>query len=71
MGLTRQDLELTEAQLARLNAAVADRLDAFYGANPEADPADAMTVTFTFVFGWGREVEVRVGGLEVPFSLDG
>lgn len=71
MGLTRSDLELTEAQLDRLNAAVSARLDAFFQENPEADPPDAMSVTFNFVFGFGRDLEVQVGGLNVPFDLDG
>ncbi len=69
MGLTRTDLELTEAQLDRLNAAVAARLDAFYRDNPDADPPDHLSVTFTFLPGLGRELEVRVGGLEVPLDL--
>ena len=70
MGLTKVDLELTQVQLDRLNAAVAARLDKFYREHPDVDPPDAMSVTFTFVFGFGREVDVRVGGFEVPFSVD-
>ncbi len=70
MGLRKTDLELTEVQLDHINEAVSRRLDAFYRENPDADPPDSMSITFNFVFGLGRSVEVHVGGLEVPVSLD-
>lgn len=71
MGLSKSDLELSEAQLSRLNAAVAARMERFYRENPDEDPPDHMSVTFNFVFGFGRELEVSIGGIEVPFDLIG
>lgn len=70
MALRKADLELTEVQVDRINEAIAHRLDAFYRDNPDADPPDSMSITFSFVFGLGRSVDVQVGGLEVPVNLD-
>lgn len=69
MGLKHDDFQLTEEQLDRLNTAIDEQVAAFYHDNPDVDPPDAMTVRFNFVFGFGRSIDVRVGGLIVEVDL--
>lgn len=69
MGLKHDDLRLTDDQLKRLNDAIDEKTTTFHRANPDADPPDAMTVTFNFVFGWGRSIDVRIGGLSFEMDL--
>lgn len=69
MGLKRSDLDLNEIQIESINAAISARLERFYLENPEADPPESMSITFNFVFGLGRTLEVRVGDLDIPITL--
>lgn len=69
MGLKHDDFQLTDEQLDRLNTAIDEKMTAFYRDKPDADPPDAMAVTFNFVFGWGRSIDVRIGGLSIEMDL--
>jgi hypothetical protein len=68
MSLTRSDFDLTDDELKKLNStiqkAVSDRL----ANSPDEDPPDALSVTFNFIFGVGRDLEINLAGLshEVP-----
>ena len=57
MGLKMSDFELTESQLDQINLYFAER-NAGYARENE-DQASEVSVTFTWVAGLGRFIEIR------------
>lgn len=70
MALTQDAFTIPAETLDALNAAIEQAVSDYYRRSPDADPLDAMSVTFNFVFGWGRELNVYVAGKHLEFDLD-
>ncbi len=70
MALTQDDFKIPPTQLDELNASIEREVSGYFARNPEADPLDSMSVTFNFVFGYGRDLDVRVAGKTISVDLD-
>ena len=70
MGLKQDDFKIPKETLDKLNAAIESTVSEFFMRNPDEDPLDGMSVTFNFVFGFGRDLDVRVAGKTISFDLD-
>ena len=68
MALTRNDFLLSDKDLEKLNGAIQKKVAELLAESAEEDPPDALSVTFNFVFGFGRNIEVSLAGthLELP-----
>lgn len=69
MGLTHDDLTLTDDELRKVNAVVETAVTEFFKAAPDEDPLDGMSVIFTFVPGFGRSIEVDIAGRRIDVDL--
>jgi hypothetical protein len=70
MGLTQKSFELSEEKLLEINQAIDERMKNFYENNPDEDPLDSMSVTFHFIFGVGRYLDIRTVGKSISVDLD-
>jgi len=70
MGLTQNDFKIPKDKLDELNASVERAVSDFFERNPDADPLDSMSVTFNFVFGYGRDLDAHVAGKTISVDLD-
>lgn len=70
MGLTQNDFQIPHDKLEHLNAEIDRAVSDYFERNPDEDPLDSMSVTFNFVFGFGRDLDARVAGKIISFDLD-
>ena len=70
MGLTQNDFKIPKDKLDELNESVERAVSDFFERNPDADPLDSMSVTFNFVFGYGRDLDAHVAGKTISVDLD-
>lgn len=70
MGLTQDDFRISQDKLDELNAAIEQAVSGYFERNPDEDPLDSMSVTFNFVFGFGRDLDVDVAGKTISVDLD-
>jgi hypothetical protein len=70
MALTQSDFKIPQKQLDELNASIEREVSGYFARNPDADPLDSMSVTFNFVFGFGRDLNVCVAGKTISVDLD-
>jgi hypothetical protein len=68
MALEQSDFTVSESEIAALNAAVAKASEEYHAASPDADPLDEMSVTFNFVPGFGRTIELRIAGQTIDID---
>lgn len=69
MGLTQNDFKIAQDTLDELNATIERAVSDYYERNPNEDPLDSMSVTFNFVFGYGRDLDVHVAGKTISIDL--
>lgn len=69
MGLTQNDFNIPQDTLDELNASSERAVSDYYERNPGEDPLDSMSVTFNFVFGFGRDLDVHVAGKTISIDL--
>lgn len=70
MALTQDDFKISPDKLDELNAGIERAVAEYFASSPEADPLDAVSVTFNFVFGIGRELDAEVAGKIISVDLD-
>ena len=70
MALTQDDFKIPQEKLNELNAEIQRAISDYFARSPEADPLDAISVTFNFVFGFGRDLDAYVGGTIISIDLD-
>ena len=70
MGLTQDDFRISQDKLDELNAAIKKAVSGYFERNPDEDPLDSMSVTFNFVFGFGRDLDVHGAGKTISVDLD-
>jgi hypothetical protein len=70
MGLTQNDFKIPQDKLDELNASIERAVSDYFERNPNEDPLDSMYVTFNFVFGYGRDLDVDVAGKTISVDLD-
>ena len=69
MGLTQNDFKIAQDTLDELNATIERAVSDYYERNPNEDLLDSMSVTFNFVFGYGRDLDVHVAGKTISIDL--
>jgi hypothetical protein len=70
VGLTEDDFKITQEKLDELNNAIGQAVSGYFERNPDEDPLDGMSVTFTFTPGLGRDLYVCVAGDTILVELD-
>jgi hypothetical protein len=70
MGLTQNDFKIPQDKLDELNASIERAVSDYFERNLNEDPLDSMSVTFNFVFGYGRDLDVDVAGKTISVDLD-
>jgi hypothetical protein len=70
MALTQEDFTIPPEKLDELNASIQLAVSEYFSSSPEEDPLDAMSVTFNFIFGFGRDLDAQVAGKTISLDLD-
>jgi hypothetical protein len=70
MALTHDDFGIPKDKLDELNAAIDFAVGEYFSKSPEAEPLDGMSVTFSYAFGFGRDVCVHIAGKTISIDLD-
>lgn len=70
MGLKLDDFQMSPDKLDEMNRAIEKAVSEYFARSTEADPLDGISVTFNFVFGFGRDLEVHVAGKTISLDLD-
>jgi 6-phosphogluconolactonase/glucosamine-6-phosphate isomerase/deaminase len=70
MGLAQNDFKIPEDTLDELNGSTERAMSDYFERNPNEDPLDSMSVTFKFIFGCRRVLDLHVAGKRISVDLN-